>query len=264
MDDSARPISGGQHPRSPAGVETRAARVTVWAALRAAIAVAIVLATVDQVSRAMRGGSEFGWSGAEAVGRLFSFFTVLSNVLAALVLLWAVAATFAGRYRRDGRILAFALASVTTYMLVTGLVYNVVLRAAGGADIMLGWSNDVHHIYAPAFLLLDALIGPGRRRLPWRALGAILVFPLLWVSYTLVRGPSLSAPDTGEPPWYPYPFLDPREVGGYGGVALWVVGIAAVILLLAWFVVAVGRRRDRAAPPVGSTGEAHGRSGTAG
>jgi hypothetical protein len=56
------------------------------------------------------------------------------------------------------------------------------------------------------------------------------------------------APATGRTGWYPYPFLDPRLNGGYGGVALWVLLIAAIIIATAAFAVWVGRRRgDRSA-----------------
>jgi hypothetical protein len=41
----------------------------------------------------------------------------------------------------------------------------------------------------------------------------------------------------------PYPFLDPHVVGGYGGVAVYVVGIAVALAAVAALVVAVGRRR---------------------
>lgn len=43
----------------------------------------------------------------------------------------------------------------------------------------------------------------------------------------------------------PYPFLDPALNGGYGGVALWVLLIAAIILATATLVVEIGRRRAR-------------------
>jgi hypothetical protein len=77
---------------------------------------------------------------------------------------------------------------------------------------------------------------------------AILVFPVAWILYTLVRGPLVTNPVTKDPWWYPYPFLDPHLVGGYGGVALYVVGIAVALGAVAALVVAVGRRRAVADP----------------
>ncbi len=59
-----------------------------------------------------------------------------------------------------------------------------------------------------------------------------LVYPLLFAVYSLIRGPIVG--------WYPYPFLDPAHVGGYGVVALYCPGIAAGTLLCTWLVVTVG------------------------
>ena len=56
-----------------------------------------------------------------------------------------------------------------------------------------------------------------------------LIYPLIWLAYTLVRGAAVS--------WYPYPFLDPAH-GGYGQVAVTSVAIlvagALVCLFYAW------------------------------
>ena len=42
---------------------------------------------------------------------------------------------------------------------------------------------------------------------------AALIFPVLYLLYVVLRGHSLD--------WYPYPFLNPATVGGYGIVALY-------------------------------------------
>lgn len=216
----------------------------VWNLARIAIAALIVVATIEQIRLAIVAAADLGIDEWTAVSRLLSFFTVQSNVLAAVVLGWAGVRAFATRFRPDSVVLAVTLTSVTTYMLVTGLVYNIVLRSAGDVDIMLGWSNDVHHLIAPAFMLIDLLIAPGRRRLPWRATAVIIAYPLIWVAFTLIRGPHLVSPSTGTTPWYPYPFLDPTTTsGGYAGVALWVAGIAILIASIGALVILTGRLR---------------------
>lgn len=214
------------------------------------MAVLIVVATIEQIRLAVTAGANIGVDGWAAVSRLLSFFTVQSNVLAAVILGWAALRAFATRGRLDSTVLAVALASVATYMLVTGLVYNIVLRSAGDVDIMLGWSNNIHHLVAPAFMLLDLCIAPGRRRLPWRAIAVIVAYPLIWVAFTLIRGPYVVSPSTGTTPWYPYPFLDPSTVAnGYAGVALWVSGIAILITAIGMLVILAGRWRTRVSRP---------------
>ena len=93
---------------------------------------------------------------------------------------------------------AVALACVTTYMLVTGVAYNTLLR---GIELPQGTTvpcpNEVLHVIGPVFLLLDLLFGSSPTRLPWRSVLGILVFPLLWVAYTLIRGPLVTNATTG-------------------------------------------------------------------
>jgi len=68
------------------------------------------------------------------------------------------------------------LACVTTYMLVTGVVYNTLLR---GIELPQGTtvpgSNEVLHVIGPVFLLLDLIFGSSPTRLQWRSVLGILV-----------------------------------------------------------------------------------------
>ena len=161
-----------------------------------------------------------------------------------------------GERRREPRVLAIALVSVTTYMVITGVVYNILLR---GVELPQGsepvpWSNEVLHVVAPLFLLADAFVAVRRRPLAWRDTLWVLGFPIAWVIYTLVRGPLVTDPTIGPGYWYPYPFLNPNNPGlvppGYAGVAVYVVGIAAAIVVVAYGVVWVGRRRAPVDRPV--------------
>jgi hypothetical protein len=135
-------------------------------------------------------------------------------------------------------------------MIVTGVVYNLLLR---GIELPQGstvpWSNEVLHVVIPLFLLADVLFAPRRRSLPWAALGAIVAFPIAWVGYTLVRANLITSPGTGDPYWYPYPFLNPHITpGGYLGVAAYIVGIAVAIIVVGAGVVWVSHRRAESVP----------------
>lgn len=230
----------------------------IWTVLRVAAAVAIIVAVIGQAVRTIGGAVANGLDVATTVANFFSFFTILSNCAAAIVLLWA-ALRLASSVRRgaeapvESRPLAIALASVTTYMIITGVVYNTLLRnipLPQGSTV--GWSNEILHVIAPLFLLVDLFVGPYRRALPWRDILAVLVFPIVWVIYTLIRGPLVTNPNSGQPYWYPYPFLNPNNpeliFPGYAGVAFWVVVIAVGIIVTAAIVFAVGRRRGQALP----------------
>lgn len=179
-----------------------------------------------------------------------SFFTIDSNILAAIVL--TIGAIWEIRHRDEREIeprwLAVLLVCASTYMIVTGIVYNTLLR---GVELPQGvtvpWSNEVLHVVFPLFLLLDVLFAPRRRALPWSTVFIAAVFPIVWAVYTMIRANFVTSPGTGNAWWYPYPLLDPRLVGGYLGVALYIIGIAVAIIGVAALVVWVGRRRAASA-----------------
>ncbi len=175
------------------------------------IAAAITAQYIDSFLMAAREGHSLPTTSAN----FFSFFTVLSNLGALIALLWAAIWWLAvGRRddRPEPRPLAVTLAGVTTYLLVTGIVYNALLRAIPEPPgAIVPWSNEILHVVAPTFMLLDLLLGPRRRRLVWGTIGGLLVFPLVWIVYTMIRGPLTVSPVTGTTPWYPYPFLYRRR-----------------------------------------------------
>lgn len=218
----------------------------VWSLLRLAMAGAIVAAIVAQLVQSVTGAIAAGRDVVTIIANFFSFFTILSNAASAVVLTIA-AVWYFSRGRRakvEPRWLAFLLAAVTTYMVVTGIVYNTLLRGiALEPGSIVAWSNEILHLIGPIFLLADLFVGPFRRALPWRTVIGIVIFPLAWVGYTLLRAPFIVNPGTGDPYWYPYPFLNPNNPGGWGSVVVYVIVIAIAIIAAALLVVWVGRRR---------------------
>ncbi|MBT2475211.1 Pr6Pr family membrane protein [Microbacterium sp. ISL-103] len=229
---------------------------TWWPYARLAAAALALAAIIAQVARsienALQATTEWGQHLPTVAANFLSFFTILSNLLAAIVLI--VAAVWALRHRHDSRPepnwLAVSLACASTYMIVTGIVYNTLLRGVAlPQGVTVPWSNEVLHVVIPLFLLADLLFAPRRRALAWSAVAITTVFPIAWVVYTMIRANLIIAPATGETWWYPYPFLNPHLVpGGYLGVAGYIVGIAVAIVGVACFVVWVGRKRGARVP----------------
>ena len=216
----------------------------LFVVLRILVAGAVAAAVIGQLLVSL----DF-WrsSGVTTIGsnvtNFFSFFTVESNIAAAVVLLIGAGLALAGR-SHDPLWFAVTRASVTTYMVVTGIVYNLLLR---GIELpqgsTLGWSNEVLHVVAPLYLLVDWVFAPGRIPLRPGRIATILVFPIVWVVYSLVRGPFVVDEVYGNDFWYPYPFLNPEtSAGGYLSVSAYVVLIAAVIALVAAGVLWMSRR----------------------
>jgi hypothetical protein len=160
-------------------------------------------------------GTALGWR----VGRVFSFFTIQSNVASALVSLSL--ARDPGRDRAGWRVLRLdALLGIT----VTGVVYSTVIAKY---DQLSGWQQHgvnacVHYIVPVAMVLGWLLFGP-RPRLDGRTLGWALAWPACYLTYILVQGRFSR--------WYPYPFLDVAS-HGYARVLLNAVAVLAVFAVL--------------------------------
>lgn len=220
-----------------------------WNMLRLVVAALILAAVIGQLITSISSATQFDRDVPTTVTNFLSFFTILSNLGAIVVLTWAGGWFWLSRRgaRVEPRGLSLVLSSVTTYMIVTGLVYNFLLRGVAlPQGTTLPWSNEVLHLVGPLFLLLDLFLGPLRRALPWRATLAALIFPIVWLAYTFVRGPFVINPTTHEAYWYPYPFLDPNGAGGWPSVLIYVVMIAVAIVGVSALVVWVGRGRGSA------------------
>ncbi len=196
-------------------------RVPLRAAVRGAMAVVVLVAVA---------ATFFDTASREAVNpfNFFGFFTMQSNIAAAVVLLLAAVLQLQGA--DEPRWLVPVRAAVTTDMVVVGVVYNLLLAGLpGGAE--LPWANWVLHVAFPVYAIVDWAVTGDRRPLPYRVIRLILVHPLAWILVVLVRG----ATDG----WVPYPFLDPAT--GYPSVVLYVVGIAASIAGFGALVILISR-----------------------
>lgn len=211
--------------------------------LRIGGTIAIGAAVVVQLQRSIKNEIEGQGEVDFVVQNFFSFFTIESNILAGIVLFIGI---FTLSNRTEAHGWSMIRAASTTYMATTGVVYNLLLR---GVELPQGatvpWSNEILHVVAPAVVVLDWLIAPGRRPLGAGALWGIVAVPVLWAGYTLTRGTLVLDPRTANP-WYPYPFLDPNtSANGYYSVGFYVVLIAMVIGVAGAGVLWVSRVRRR-------------------
>ncbi|MGJ4845496.1 Pr6Pr family membrane protein [Leifsonia sp. Le1] len=220
--------------------------------VRAAMCLLTIVAIVAQFATSVNFISGKGGNIAGYVVNFFSFFTIDSNIGYVVVL--GIGAVFLfTRTGDDPGWFTGLRAAVTTYMVTTGVVYNLLLRnipLPQGQTVE--WSNEVLHVVGPVYLLIDWLFAPGRAALRNSVLWWIVGFPIVWAVYTLIRAPFGADPVTGKQPWYPYPFLNPHtSLNGYLSVSFYVLLIAAVILCVGFGVVWVSRRWARDAPTRG-------------
>ena len=216
-----------------------------FAAARVLMGLALVVAVAGRLQAYLRFWIERGDRAiAVDVANFFSYFTIQTSLFHAVVFgfgAWSLLA----RRGADPPWFGALRAAATTYTVTTGVVYNALLRALPQeAALEQPWANEVLHTIVPVYALLDWLFAPGRRPVLWRVVGWIVVYPVLWAGYTLVRGPTVLDEGTGNAWWYPYPFLDPHaSAGGYGTVAVWVVVLAVAISAMAAGIVGASRGR---------------------
>lgn len=178
--------------------------------------------------------------GADDLGtrlvRLFSYFTIQSNILAAVasgMLLW--------RPDRRGRVFAVLRLDALLCIAVTGIVYHAVLAGLQDLTAAGALSNFLLHTVVPVGTVVAWLVVGPRPRLTLGAVGWSVAYPLAWIAYTFVRGAVVD--------WYPYPFLDVSEIGLAS--ALVRTGVVAVIFLaLAFAALALERVLPPAPRPI--------------
>lgn len=163
----------------------------------------------------------------------FSYFTNLSNLFAAFVLLLSV---FAQSSKSSALDVMRYVSAVN--MAVVGIVFAVLLRNVD-LGALLPWVNVVLHYVMPVAVVLDWVFQSPSSRLKAKYLVLALVFPAAYLVYVLLRGASVG--------WYPYPFLVPANVGGYSGVAMYSTGIFVTFLVAGGALLAAGNRSAAAA-----------------
>jgi carbon starvation protein CstA len=235
------------HDAAPGDTGRPGAARVGFALARLVLAIAIVAAIVGQLTRSLgywdaRGDEDIPGD----LVNFFSYFTMESNAAAAVTL--AIGAVLLLRRRGpDPRWFAVLHLLVATYMVTTGIVYNLLLRSMPlDPGLAQPWSNEILHLVVPVYLLLDRLFAPGNRRLSFATVGVVGIYPIVWAVYTLGRAPLIMDQSTDRLGWYPYPFLDPRLAdGGFGSVMTWVVVLLSMIAVIGFVLLVIARLRAR-------------------
>lgn len=164
--------------------------------------------------------------------RVFSFFTVLSNLLSGIV-----SAQLAARPARDGPVWRVFRLAALIGITVTGIVYSTLLaqihQPNGFSETLV---NTLVHYAVPIMMLVGWLVFGPRPRIDVATVLWSLLYPALWMVYTMVRGAIWK--------WYPYPFVD-VTTHGYVRVAANAVSVVVVLGVVA----ALFALGDRWLPP---------------
>ncbi len=193
---------------------------------RAFIAVRFLFGAVTLVAVGIQLGIHIGHG--FSVLNFFSYFTNLSNIFAAVVLV--VESVLSWRGKDLGPAWALLRCISVVCMALVGIVFSALLR-----DVDLGsllpWINTWLHYVMPVAIVADWLITPPRHPIAYKRVLVAIAFPLAYLAYSLIRGAAIT--------WYAYPFLNP-SVGGYGPVLLTCLIIAVAFVAMTFLIMGLG------------------------
>ncbi len=182
-----------------------------------------------------------GTLGADSFTRsinFFSYFTILTNILAALALTlpWLSPQSALGKF--------FARPTVRTaiaayIIIVMAIVYFVVRHLT----TFEGWNfvaDLLLHYAMPMLFVIDWLFLVPKQTLKVSDTLGWLAFPVIYLVWTFIHGVFSG--------FYPYPFLNGAELGN-ARVLLNEAGLLAIFLVLGFILVTGGRLFDRHPKP---------------
>lgn len=133
----------------------------------------------------------------------FSYFTIQTNTLVFLGLVFSVAAPRSrpGQWMQRPAVRSALL----LYAVMTSIIYAIVLQTAWRPTGWQARGDQILHYAVPLLYAIDWLFWVRRGELLWRHALWWLLFPAAYAVYTLIHGYFSG--------FYPYPFVDIPEIG---------------------------------------------------
>ena len=151
----------------------------------------------------------------------FGFFTVLTNLLAALVMTGhAVGSRFTAYRRAASPVVMTTTAAAIT---VVGAVYFLILRHLWKPEGAQFWADVALHYVVPVLVVVFWAWTVPARALGWKDATWFFVYPLVYLVYVFARGEIVHL--------YPYAFIDVLVIG-YRAALLNAAGIMLAYALV--------------------------------
>jgi hypothetical protein len=169
-------------------------------------------------------------SPALAVWRFLAFFTILTNLVVAVTA--SVSALAPGS--AFGRFVdtAPARAAVLLYIGTVAVIYHLLLANLWDPQGDQLIADQLLHTATPALVAAGWLVFDHKKGLAFTAIPGMLVYPLAYTVYALVRG-ALDG-------FYPYFFID-VSAHGYARILMNVAGLTGAFIAGAAIIIALGR-----------------------
>ncbi|MEO6894207.1 MAG: Pr6Pr family membrane protein [Ginsengibacter sp.] len=170
----------------------------------------------------------------ELIIRYFSYFTILTNLLVAICstsLLLKPTSKWGNFFSTQK-----TLTAITVYIVMVGLIYNLVLRFIWNPQGLQRVVDELLHSVIPLLFLFLWIFLVKKRFLKWNAFFPWLIYPLIYLLFILIRG-AFSG-------FYPYPFIDVGNLG-YSQVLIYSLGITIVFIVLFILFIVFGNIEER-------------------
>ena len=166
--------------------------------------------------------------------RFFSFFTINTNIIAALCFTFI----FLGSRSRIGKFFQSpsTITAITVYITIVGIVYNVILRSTWNPQGLAMVADELLHSIIPVLFILFWLLFVPIEHLKWKNAFSWLIFPTIYMIYAIVHGAITK--------FYPYPFVNVTDIG-YNKAMLNAAGVLLVIFVLSLALIATGKLMKR-------------------
>lgn len=169
---------------------------------------------------------------SEILIRYFSYFTLLTNLLVAICCTSLVIYSRFTPYFSNTKIIT----AVAVYILIVGLIYNVVLRFLWQPQGLQMVVDELLHSIIPFLFLLYWFLYVKKENLEWRDFLPWLWYPMVYLVWVLVRG-SFSG-------FYPYPFINRTQLGTTA--ILWnILGIALLFVVFSLLFIGIAKKMQK-------------------
>jgi small-conductance mechanosensitive channel len=159
----------------------------------------------------------------------FSYFTITSCLLSGFVLVTSGIGVL--RNQPETKLMTLSRLTMAVSMVIVGVIYNALLANAAPDERDIGYAwpvlpNQVMHTYMPIVIFLEWLFINTTVGLKLKSAFWVLIYPLSWLGFTIIRGFS----GIENPPFWPYWFIDPQY--GIGTMITWILAISAFFIVL--------------------------------
>jgi len=165
----------------------------------------------------------------ESLVHLFSYFTVLTNLL--VTIYCTVHLLSSNQQNRTNLFLRpETLTALTVFILMVGTVYHLVLKSLWNPEGLLMITDEIYHTFVPLGTLALWIVSTNNKLGNLKNLYSWILYPILYLLFILIIGSFLD--------FYPYPFLNVAELG-IGKVminSLYLLIVMSLLFLIFYFI----------------------------